>query len=763
MLTIKESIAKIPLYQLNISTRAFNQLCSVDIRTVEQFVYAIRNDSQALPLLSPNTIRITTKHLEVLSKHADQNNPNWIEYSRKLEIPIIPLNHISDSSSNTIFEEIPGVIEKILDDERRWYIVERRFGFNNSTKLTLQDLGETFSGITRQRIDQISDTALKKLKAVLITQRFNGEKCRVHPEILKFVKKIIDLLIEYASSGILESQIIKQICESFELDITKAKPVLLLLFELADFNSIDFSDSNLTSVWGKFSKKESRIYKILIPKVDKLVTVDTVHPQKEFDVLRLINRAEPKHLKFTITEIRNAIRLCNTVEMLEDGSCWGKFEYLRGRGNQVERLLIEISKPLSIDKIVREINHRLIDSNHRKANRRNVVNQLSIDKRFDCIGKSGHWRLKTWEHIDTANIIDLMEECLIKKNKPATVKEIYEYVVDRRPADTVEMHSITAYLATKKEVFAKHDRLNWKLTRWNEPDGELWGLDQVASFVNSLFKKNKTKILEYKIVKQALMASAGITAKQANGMLNINPIVKTNTNEKKILIAILQEDYHEKLSKVKSYGFGSEKIKKTLVDKIGERVKVIIETSPNKQILLSELVNNLRKEFTFKSRTGPYSYIDRLEFVEKIVLPGQRYKVCCIKEKLTFSQIEQISNNILREKIKRAVSFLNLDDVDIGLFLLGKEFEATLKRYLQQAYSTSGKWKSLDAMISFIAKEGIITDKAILNYLRQKRNDRAHGTMPSLDERQIIMNNVRSSANLYIDYIKFFDDLTNQL
>lgn len=140
------------------------------------------------------------------------------------------------------------------------------------------------------------------------------------------------------------------------------------------------------------------------------------------------------------------------------------------------------------------------------------------------------------------------------------------------------------------------------------------------------------------------------------------------------------------------------------------------------------------------------------------------------KDELIFSQIEQILNVQLREKIKRATSFLNIDNVDVGLFLLSKEFESTLLTYLVQAERcgkitnpTPGKWKSLDEMINSISKEGIITDKAILHYLRQKRNDRAHGTMPSLNERQLMMNNLQSFAGLYIDYIKLFDEMTSTL
>jgi hypothetical protein len=135
--------------------------------------------------------------------------------------------------------------------------------------------------------------------------------------------------------------------------------------------------------------------------------------------------------------------------------------------------------------------------------------------------------------------------------------------------------------------------------------------------------------------------------------------------------------------------------------------------------------------------------------------------------------IQQINHPTLREKVERALPLLTEDFVDLGLFLLSKEFEATLKSYLITAHA-KGKLSitpggkspdrlSLAEMISCIRSNGIVTDDAVLSYLRQSRNDRAHGTMPSLAERKVFLNNVQHIAGLYIDYIKLFDDLTHNL
>lgn len=761
---IQENVIKTPLSQLNITTRSYNPLYSAGILTIEQLLNAY-NDASINSVLTPKTYKTVLHHAQTLIETSSQGVPNWLAYSLQLQIPIIPENYISGSAANTIVNEIPLIIERVLGDERRWYIVERRFEFNNTAKLTLQDLGETFGGVSRQRIDQVWDESILKLRSVLIEHNFKGENYRIHPEILEFIENVIVFLTENASHGILENRLFENIQQSFGLQIKTAKPILLLLFELCGFNCVDFGNSDLNPIWGKFDKQISRTYETVIPKIDKLLTTETAYPQKEFDMLRLINKSMPKNSKLMPSDIKMAIELCSSIEKRDDGLYWGKFECLKGRGNQAERLLIENSpNTMSIDSMVREINHRLVLFGARKANSRNVANQISSDERFVTIGKSGQWGLKTWEHIDTGNIVEIMEEFFTKKNKPATIDEIHEYVFSKRP---VEKSSITMYLTTKQQ-FSKHDRLHWKMTKWNEPDGEIWGLDQVASFVEDVYKKNRTKVLEYKIVKQALMDAAGLTAKEAQGMLNINPVIETHWDEHRKIYATLQENYRDKMLQVKS--FGLRKGNTTLGEKISERIIEIVSASPNRQILLSDLVKRLRKEFNFNNRPEPYGYVQRLDLVEVINLPNQRQKICRIKEGLKFLQIEKISNIQLQEKVKRATGFFNIDNVDVGLFLLSKEFESTLLAYLLQAERrgkisnpTPGKWKSLDEMINFISKEGLITDKATLHYLRQKRNDRAHGTMPSLDERQLMMDNLQIVTSLYIDYIKFFDDMTNAL
>lgn len=67
---------------------------------------------------------------------------------------------------------------------------------------------------------------------------------------------------------------------------------------------------------------------------------------------------------------------------------------------------------------------------------------------------------------------------------------------------------------------------------------------------------------------------------------------------------------------------------------------------------------------------------------------------------------------------------------------------------------------SVQEMVMIADRNHLITDAAALNYLRQERNERAHGTMPSEEERRALLRAAPTLAGLYVDYIAFFANRT---
>jgi S-ribosylhomocysteine lyase LuxS involved in autoinducer biosynthesis len=138
-------------------------------------------------------------------------------------------------------------------------------------------------------------------------------------------------------------------------------------------------------------------------------------------------------------------------------------------------------------------------------------------------------------------------------------------------------------------------------------------------------------------------------------------------------------------------------------------------------------------------------------------------------EHLQFPQIKNISDSVLRGDLNRAIKNLNIEHVDLGLFGLGRIFEAELKSFLQKAREkkvftvTTADLEKLASMIDCVERNKIISEKHVLTFLRQDRNERAHGKIPSSEERERLLQDAPHSAGLFIQYISILNKKKQEL
>jgi hypothetical protein len=759
------------LNQLHFPVRTHNALTRQGITTIGELFNLTHGDLHKVSGLGQKAVLDVRQCLVDLTNSIEDDEVNWVRFCQAQNIQLIPFSYTVTTTTTEIISGLPQIIKEILlneFDERTWIIIQRRFGVKGAEKLSLEELGEAF-GLTRERIRQIEKKALYILRETMIDGTYATKRYRLYPEVQFTLQDLCSILPLTENQLITETEIFDRVSERFNINPQQMISTLFLIFSLTDADKVEFHYSHISPIWGKADKKTLAKIETGISRIDAYLTRETSLPQKEFDILLWVNRGLKKNRKLTLVKLRQCLSLCSSIEKREDGLFWGKFRYLKGRGNQVERILIEAGKPMSVPDITRIINHRLVPLGERKADARTVGHQISNDARIVPIGRSGEWGLQTWKHIDTSTIIDLMEQCLITLNRPATIDEIYEYISERR---SVSKQSIVVYLGNEN-TFAKIDRERWGLARWAEArHAQTWNLEDVAELVSNLFKKQKTKKLEYQVVKSELMEAADVTSRQAQGMLNVNGVIKTRRVKGK-LYAIFQVDYKKKRP---DSGARFTSKKKTLREQVDNSVKNILEGTPTKQITIAELIEKLQDEFPHRPKATLYQYASKLDYLEKIKILGSRtqlYRLKGGKDKLSLPQIEEIADEPLRKKIKRATLFLTEEDIDVGLFLLSKEFEAALKTYLVEGNKrkkvkmlprgkSPDKWR-LAGMVDCAKNNGIITDNAVLHFLRQERNNRAHGSMPSLEERRILMSSVQYIAGMYIDYIKLLNDLASSL
>src|SRR5207245_1784557 len=143
-------------------------------------------------------------------------------------------------------------------------------------------------------------------------------------------------------------------------DAEQAKSTLFLLLSLIGAKRIFLYYPNAIPIWGYLERGQRKVIESRIKRLDDFLTRETVLPLSEIDIGVRLNKRVKKSEQVTPVQLTWLIDLCSTIERREDGTVWGKFECLKGRGNQVERILVESGSPMSITQIARIINHRLV-------------------------------------------------------------------------------------------------------------------------------------------------------------------------------------------------------------------------------------------------------------------------------------------------------------------------------------------------------------------------------------------------------------------
>ena len=199
------------------------------------------------------------------------------------------------------------------------------------------------------------------------------------------------------------------------------------------------------------------------------------------------------------------------------------------------------------------------------------------------------------------------------------------------------------------------------------------------------------------------------------------------------------------------------------VDLVIEAATRRLKEAPTGELPLIDLVRKLESEMEIV-RPSIYAAIDQSEEIEKIGVDGSVFKICRLtgQSSTNFPQITNLGNVDWRAECERAVAKLGLDEVDIGLFMLGRQFDEAMSKLLEEARDregmevTDGHLKSLNNRIEWACRHEVFTDKATLNLLRVERNERGHKA-PTIAEREAIMKFAPFLAGLYIDYLILID------
>ena len=389
----------------------------------------------------------------------------------------------------------------------------------------------------------------------------------------------------------------------------------------------------------------------------------------------------------------------------------------------------------------------------------NLKNQLVADERFFPIGRSGEWALDKWDDLNNLTIIQSIEKVLHLSGKPLKFSDIEEGVMKIRPDASVK--SLKVYLSDTK-LFTRVGINEFALNTWRIEPAPKRKVNNTVSdieFTNAV----KDVLLELNpigfpsliklIIKKTGLSPASVRQKTlAIAGLEIN--TEKGTKGKVVTCTDINLIVPKK-----------EKL--LLRDNVQSEVRSILFEQPNVPFTKGDLYNEVGKVVICKRPTF-YQYLDNMKDIHQYSENNKFYAVYQHEETVEIIGVNvssYTSDKLIMDSLKRPLSMLTVDNVDIALYEFGLLFETSLKSYLEKQRAlgkisvNSKDLSKLVLMINCVVREGIITKGHHLNTLREERNDRAHGGVPSENERRTLFNKAHYIADLFVKYICHFKQL----
>jgi len=665
--------------------------------------------------------------------------------------------------------EIIRYLEDLLEStghSRDYEILKRRYGFDESETYTLQNIGD-FYGLSRERIRQLVRRGISAVRVCLVDDSCpNG--LATQPELHEFAQSLREYVLDHGPLVTLENLLDGLRSVTPVQDPDEWHSILHFMADCFGFEKLPTVFSGHSIVvrqgWLTSSQVSKSSLVSTVPIVYGIVR-SVVGPISLFDLTIECNRSRRGRIEPQM--VRLAAVLCNDIELLEEDLYQLRFERLSSLADKAYRILGEASVPMHIREIARETNRRLVLVRQAAiARHRSLQNQLVDDDRFEPIGRGGYWSLAEWEHVARETIVGLMQEYFHASQSASSIEEVYNYVKAKRP--DISRKSVEVYLTSRKDLFVRTGTSKYELASWGgkpapkrtaNVEASIAMMDEISQRELSVADDNT---LPLSTLVRAVMQDTGLSEGSIyrliyrSRMVDLYPDPR-HTQRK---IAILRSQPRE---------LDPPLLKRdpTLRQMMRIEVQKYLYGMPGREAPLSDVVNNILQKMDC-SKATVYQYLSKMEQIEKRVSDG--VVMCSLvgeepKSLVEIQEVQDIVDERLKEGLRRALSLINIENVDIGYFELGRIFENELRIFLENARRddsfevTRADLRNLSSMIDCVERNQIVTNKHHLTFLRHERNQRAHGAPPSLEQRRELLDQTQFIAGIFVYYIIQFHNL----
>jgi len=322
--------------------------------------------------------------------------------------------NISNSTAQTqdvqkidFSELMPRLLNLLTKKEKD--IIGRRFSLGNTTRETLDRIGQSYS-ITRERVRQIETVALKKLARI-----------SMDPSMKAIHNLAFSILVEHGkimSEDLLVSKMLKSLQNPKNIDVNAMKLAMRV------------SDKLIKHEKNQFFRPYWRAVDISIGEVKSAIKEIEKILKKNGDILLVENLAVPFKSRYPKVFIESVLEIDRRFLRTESG--WGltnwRFINPRSIKDKILISLRNIAKPLHFTDI---IEHVLNDFNSQKSVTPQAVhNELIRHNEFVLVGR-GLYGLSEWG-LASGTVCDVIKSVFEENDGALKRQEIIEKVLAKR-------------------------------------------------------------------------------------------------------------------------------------------------------------------------------------------------------------------------------------------------------------------------------------------------------------------------------------------
>ena len=751
---LSTEVRALPLGTLHLN-KAINPLNAVGIRSVGKLVDRVRIGLPKLRSFGRKAQNEVIDALVALSQSISAvGTVDWLQFARMRSFAVFPTTQPASWRAEHFLRSLPAICKEAIPRQladREWTIFRKRLLTDPEKRPTLQELGDAFK-ITRERVRQLQEIALAVIRKPLLLDDYEDLTFRFRPELGTPLREAAEHFDAVGLVAWIRDRWIDELARIWKLNASLIRPHYPLLGELLSYEEVQPDNGALQPflVHKSATKEEMKRLRAVVDAIHDVLT-DEILGCEPFDLVRRINQRLPVTQSASIDELPSFVELCSSVETTGDDLYRVRFEYLRGRGDQVVRLLADHGEPMHHRELLRAVNQVAAIRHKRPVTKGGFVNQLIPDKRLEPIGKTGAWTLAEWGR-ETRSISDLIVETLHANGEAMTEEELWTSVSSVRPASK---NSIPLLLGNNPGKFRRVAPHVWGLMEWGDrADLQWWDKDETAKFIVGFFKEAGTDRVDFGELRKAFTAVSGLSDRSAGGVLARHPAIAVDRPNSYIRIAVFQKDWQ-----AASRSGRPRRRQLGVMDKISDAIRAKLSQSPTRERPLIELVRELEVEYKMIRQTV-YAVVTQSDEFEEVPVEGSAFKICRFigETRPEFPQLAELQNDNWRNECSRGLSSLNVENVDVGLFILGRQFDSAMEELLRSAQHAGAPpvsdhdQKKLYHRIDWALRHGVFTDKATADLLRTQRNERGH-MPPSETERRAMMKFAPYMASLYLDYL----------